>query len=125
MTRREHIIGGFLVLLVSILVGLASFVVTDRFSQIGENEKQIDNAAASLRVILAVTGCTVEDTSPECLGRIQAASTAEGDRRIAEVDCVTRRAVAGLPAPIPPGTCISQTPPEVYPGITRPPPSSS
>lgn len=72
-------------------------------------------------VILAVTGCTVEDTPEQCRERVRSSSVAEGARRIAEVDCADRRREAGMSAPIPPDSCVSQTPESVYPGVGPPP----
>ncbi len=57
--------------------------------------------AQSLRVMLAITECTAEDTPAECRHRQDAREKEEGVARVAEVDCRVRRALAGLP-PIPP-----------------------
>lgn len=63
------------------------------------------------RVILAVTGCTEEMTDQECQDLLKQASTAEGDRRIREVDCRTYRALRGEP-PLGPGEkCLPPDPP--------------
>lgn len=72
-------------------------------------------------VILAVTGCTIEDTPAECSARVRSGSQAEGARRVAEVDCAARRLAAGLPALDPRRSCAEQTPVDVYPGAGSPP----
>lgn len=113
------IFGGILVGLVSIIVGLTSFIVSNSLGQVGENTKTINNTTEILRIVVAVTGCTIEDTPESCRKKLADNSTAEGARRITEVDCITRRALAGLPAPNSSGTCASQTPPEVYPGTMK------
>ena len=87
---------------------------------IADGRDQAKTNGHTLEIILAVTGCTLDDTPEECRDRIRAAGQAEGDRRIIEVDCAARRLAAGLPAPIPPDSCPAQTPPEVYPGAPPP-----
>ena len=52
-----------------------------------------------LNIVLAITGCTVDDTPEACAQRVGTASQEEGNRRILEVDCRIRRALAGQPAP--------------------------
>lgn len=74
-----------------------------------EAEKAGEEAAAGtdqsqrnetlLRIVLAITGCTVDDTPEACAQRVGTASQAEGNRRIVEVDCRIRRALAGQPPP--------------------------
>jgi hypothetical protein len=80
--------------------------------------KQARTNGQTLAVLRSVTGCTAVDTPEQCHQRLRDSTTAEGARRTAEVDCLTRRALAGLPAPIPPTTCIDQTPRNIYPGGT-------
>jgi hypothetical protein len=100
------------------LAGIAAMIlVLGLFAIIdGRNQARANGRMAA--VILAVTGCTAEDTPAECSTRVRDGSRAEGARRIVEVDCAARRLAAGLPAPIPPDTCPSQTPPHIYPGVT-------
>lgn len=69
--------------------------------------KSSESNAATLRVVLAVTGCEVNDTPKQCHDKIVAQSTESNNRRIAESDCLVRRAVANLP-PLPKGeTCVA------------------
>ncbi|MCA1571946.1 MAG: hypothetical protein LC798_16870 [Chloroflexi bacterium] len=118
MTPRRAwvVMGGVIVALVCLVVGLVSYILAERFGQVGDNTARIDSTEEILRIVVAITGCTTEDTPEQCRQRMGASNTAEGARRIAEVDCVTRRALAGLPAANPPMTCIEQTDPSIYPG---------
>jgi hypothetical protein len=115
-SHTKLVLGGVIVALISLIVGLVSFIVTERFSQVDRNTESLERITEVLRIVVAVTGCTTEDTAEQCRQRLRDGSTAEGARRTAEVDCLTRRALAGLPAPIPPTTCVDQTPPSIYPG---------
>lgn len=87
-------------------------------SAIAASQSQFN--ARLLEIILADTGCLVDDTPAQCSQRVRDANRAEGARRIIEVDCAARRLAAGLPAPIPPDSCPEQTPSEVYPGGQAP-----
>lgn len=60
---------------------------------------------ALLRIMLAVTGCTTDDTPQECQKRQTDRAAEEGTRRIVEVDCRIRLALAGLPSPPPDRPC--------------------
>ncbi len=71
-----------------------------------------------LKIVVAVSGCTVHDAPADCVQRQRDEAAAEGRLRTAEVDCLTRRAIAGLATTDPARTCQAQTPPNVYPGST-------
>lgn len=95
------------VLLISILtvavlvaLGVASLVV-----QSHSQERQTVHNATMLRVILALSDCTPEDTPEGCRQRQADRAKAEGVARVEQVDCRTRRAVAGLPAIAPNERC--------------------
>ena len=78
----------------------------------------IENTAKQNKLyILSISGCNTLDTPEMCAQRQAQRGLDEGIARIREVDCITRRSLAGLPAPIPPTPCTAQTPPEVYPGM--------
>ena len=110
-SRTKLVLGGAIVALMAMVIGLLSFIVSEKLTQVDRNSEV-------LRIVVAVTGCTTKDTPESCRQRLTDGSTAEGARRTAEVDCLTRRALAGLPAPIPPTTCVKQTDRSVYPGGT-------
>ncbi|HUR18882.1 MAG TPA: hypothetical protein VMZ51_08115 [Acidimicrobiales bacterium] len=85
------------------------------FEVIVQTKATADQVAATLQVVLADTGCDVTDTVDMCAERVRAKTLAEGARRIAEVDCLTRRALAGMAAPDPTKSCLPQTPADIYP----------
>jgi hypothetical protein len=68
------------------------------------------------RLLLAVSGCEATDTLDQCRQRQKDRALFDGRMRTTEVDCLTRRVVAGLPAPDPDRRCADQTPVSVYPG---------
>lgn len=76
---------------------------TDEAEQAGtraeESRIQSERNEDLLNIVLAITGCTVDDTPEACAQRVGTASQEEGNRRILEVDCRIRRALAGQPAP--------------------------
>lgn len=57
-----------------------------------------------LLVLLAVSGCTTSDSPAECSARQTDRSRLEGQRRVADVECRIRAALAGKPPT--PGACI-------------------
>lgn len=97
--------------LVLILGGITASTVTWLASRAVEQSSRNE---ALLSVVLAVTGCTVEDTPEECRQRQRDAQT----KAIADIDCRARRRDVGLPAPTPGTPCVEQTPADVYPGAT-------
>jgi hypothetical protein len=62
-----------------------------------QSKEQAESNGTLLRVLLAVSGCTAEDTPEECTERQAERSRLEGVLRVADVDCRLRRALAGLP----------------------------
>lgn len=110
------------------LIGTAALSIVLLFSTAGNTEKTVDQGEenfeaikdqeAILRIILAVTGCTVADTTEQC----QAKAAAGGARNIAEVDCRVRLAVAGLPAPDKGQTCVPPPPTTTTTTTTTVPP---
>jgi hypothetical protein len=85
----------------------ANFDLLRQVKDLSENNASLskDNATL-LRVILAVTGCTAEDTAEQCSQRIVVATAAQGTGRIAEIDCRVRLALANLPPPPAGEMCI-------------------
>lgn len=67
--------------------------------------KQSERNEAILRIILAVTGCRLEDTPEQCAERIHQANLREGERRISETECRFRAALAGKPPTNPGELC--------------------
>lgn len=70
-----------------------------------EATKQSERNELLLRIVLAVTGCREDDPPEVCAERVRQASAEEGDRRIVEVDCRVRAALAGKPPPPPGQSC--------------------
>lgn len=100
------------------LAGIAAMVLVLGLFAIVDARNQAKVNGRMAAVILAVTGCTAEDTPDQCSNRVRSGSQAEGARRVIEVDCADRRRAAGLPAPDPADSCPNQTPPHIYPGGT-------
>lgn len=93
-----------------LVLGLGLLIIVDGRNQARRNGDMMG-------VMLAVTGCTADDL-PACSNVVRDAARSEGTRRIVEVDCLTRRALAGLPAFDPlHGSCLEQTPRHIYPGV--------
>ena len=95
-------------------------VILDDSREISETNEQTKQNGEILNVIAAVTGCTIADTQESCQAKLRAETQrrnlVERVGRVVEVDCVHRRAHAGLPAPDPSKSCPEQTPKEIYPG---------
>lgn len=96
---------GSIVTAIVLLIGTAMRAEEAR-TKTAENTDLIRDVHKLLEVVLAVTSCTEEDTPAQCRERITNSSQVEGQRRILEVDCRLRRALAGLPAPQPDQPCI-------------------
>lgn len=98
------------------IVGTAVLVVVLLFGTVGNTEKTVQqsetnfdvlkDAETILRIILAVTGCTEQDTEQQCRDRVAASST----RSVVELDCRVRLAIAGQPAPKTGETCVPPPP---------------
>ncbi len=112
LLRRLGVIVAVLFLLLNTITAFGVFLTVVE----ARNQARLNGQIGA--VILAVTGCTATDTPEQCRDRTRVASISEGARRISEVDCADRRREAGLPAPTPPDSCVSQTPESVYPGTT-------
>ena len=116
------------VIFTAALVGTAVLVVVLLIATAGNTEKTVDQSEQNfkalkdqqdiLRIILAVTGCTVEETSEQC----QAKVATGGFRSIIEVDCRMRLALAGLPPPDKGQTCSPIPPTTTTTTTTAPPP---
>lgn len=63
-----------------------------------ESKDQSTANHALLRVLLGVSGCTIDDTAERCHQRQLDRSDVEGVKRIADVECRIRRALDGLPS---------------------------
>lgn len=83
-----------------------------------ENFDSLKGQEAILRIILAVTGCTIEDSVEQC----QAKAKAYGAANIIEVDCRVRLAVAGAPAPERGSSCVPPVPTTTTTTTAPPPP---
>lgn len=105
------------VFIIAVVVGLGVIVNTN-YQASAAKRLAADNTRI-LGIIAAVTGCNPEESLDVCSAKVRAANIAEGTRRIIEVDCITRRALAGLPAPDPTRFCTEQTPPTIYPGVPQ------
>ncbi len=55
-----------------------------------ENETLIRDVRDIGRIVVAVTGCTPEDTQEKCQDKLKAKSIEEGNRRVAAVHCIVR-----------------------------------
>ena len=98
------------------IVGTAVLVVVLLFGAVGNTEKTVNQSEQNfgvlkdqdtiLRVILAVTGCTEQDTPQQCRERVAASSTGS----VIELDCRIRLALAGEPSPKMGETCVPPPP---------------
>lgn len=73
------------------------------------------------QTLIAQNNRIIECTTPgdACYDQGQARQSQVLGQAFAQLDCLNRRALAGLPAPDPTkGQCSAQTPPNVYPGGT-------
>jgi len=106
-----------LVMVVAVLVGIGSyFAISTAADARSSSRAAREQSAENKQLILRVFGCQPDDSPEACAERQAQRSRDEGVARIKQVDCITRRALAGMPAPIPPDNCTSQTPPNIYPG---------
>lgn len=91
-------------------------VIVDSKVEVRDAKLAAESNNRILNIIVAFTGCLPEDSPEICQAKKKATDVKEGTRRIAEVDCIHRRSLVGLPAPEPTRFCTEQTPPEIYPG---------
>jgi hypothetical protein len=90
-------------MLIIVVAGTAAGV--GGYNVIVQSKRQSEYNESLLRVVLAVSGCTTEDTPEACQQRQVDRAAAEGVQRIADVDCRFRRALARLPPPPPTEPC--------------------
>jgi hypothetical protein len=64
-----------------------------------QSKEQSQFNGSLLRILLGVSGCTVNDTPQACAQRQADRSLREGRQRVADVDCRIRRALARQPSP--------------------------
>lgn len=100
---------GTAIVVVMLLVGTVGNTESVK-RQSEENGRLLEDTAAILRVVLAVTGCTVNDTAKECAARTAANSGAGTEGILAEIDCRIRRAVDRLPAVAAGTNCLAARP---------------
>lgn len=103
-----------LTVILLVALGVASLVfraadqdrmAADQVRQTEYQTRQTEFNATMLRVLLALSDCTAEDTPDECRQRRKDRDRAEGVGRVAEVDCRNYRSHAGLPALPPNDRC--------------------
>lgn len=100
----------------SILVRILLVVVLAACLFVIQSRNQSRSNGQMVRILVATSGCSIHDAPGECARHQSDKAKAEGRTRLAEVDCLTRRVMARLPAADPSRTCQEQTPPNVYPG---------
>lgn len=75
-------------------------------TQLAQIKAIAESNTSILRVVLAVTGCTVEDTAEQCGKRSADNGRAAAAVSIADIDCRIRRALANKPAPAAGEVCV-------------------
>ncbi len=97
MSTAQRIVA---VVLLVIGMGAAVTGIGALYVVVQVNQASVDNGDI-LRVLLATSGCTTDDTPEACAQRQADRAAEQGTDRVAQVDCRMHAALRGLP-PIPP-----------------------